>query len=266
MKILLLLLALNISLSYAQKLEFGPELGFNLIKVETQNIGDNYQIGWHTGVFSEYELKKWFGVSAGLYYTQKRHSFESSEVSQNALSLLLAQQGIDIIDGIDLNTYSQTNGRVSLNYLQLPILAVFKHKNFNLKLGGYFGYMFNTRSKTNEVKTTPFVSVVDLGALGLDAIDPSISQLLGSFLPEPTETNFSETTSKNGLSSIDFGLKSGITYQANAVGFSAYYVYGLKDYRSSLTTSSIENNSYFQFSIAYSFAKGSLNKPHFSQM
>jgi hypothetical protein len=266
MKILLLLLSLNLSLSYAQKLKFGPEIGFNLINVEDQSIGDNYQTGWHTGVFAEYELKKWFGVSAGLYYTQKRQSFESSDVSQNGLTLLLAQQGIEEFDAIDLNTYSQTNGRVALNYLQLPVLAVFKQNSFSFKLGGYFGYMFNTRSKINEVKTTPFVSVVDLGALGLDAIDPSISQLLGSFLPEPTETIFSETTNKDGLSSIDFGLKAGITYQADAVGFSTYYIYGLKDYRSSISTTSMENNSYFQFSISYSFSRGSLNKTHFSKM
>jgi hypothetical protein len=266
MKLLFLLLSLNLSLSYAQKLKFGPELGFNLINVEDQNIGDNYQTGWHTGIFAEYELKKWFGVSAGLYYTQKRQSFESSDVSQNALTLLLAEQGIEELDAIDLNTYSQTNGRVALNYLQLPVLAVFKQNSFSFKLGGYFGYMFNTRSKINEEKNTPFVSVIDINALGLDALSPTISQLVGSFLPPASETNFSETTSKSGLSSIDFGLKAGITYEANSIGFNASYVYGLKDYRSGNLTGSMKNNSYFQFSIAYYFAKGSLKKSHFSQM
>ena len=112
-------------MSYAQKLKFGPEIGFNLVNIEDQSIGDNYQTDWHTGIFAEYELKKWFGVSAGLYYTQKKPNFESSETSPNALSLLSAQQEVE---GIDLNTYTQTNGRVALNYFQLLVLAVVKMK------------------------------------------------------------------------------------------------------------------------------------------
>ena len=266
MKLLLLVLSLNLSLSYAQKLKFGPEIGFNLINVETQDIGDNYQTGWHTGGFAEYKLKNWLSVSGGIYYTQKRQSSESKETTPNALSLLLIQQGIEGLDGIDLNTYTQTNSRLTLNYLQLPLLAVFKHKNFNLKLGGYFGYMFNTRSKVRQVKNTPFTSVIDLNEIGLDAIDPSISQLVSSFLPPATETNFIESSSKTGLSSIDFGLKAGLTYQVNSIGFNTSYVYGLKDYRSSNSNEIFKNNSYVQFSISYYFGKGSLKKTHFSQM
>ena len=50
-----------------------------------------------------------------------------------------------------------------------------------MKIGGYFGYLFNARSKNKEVQNTPIMSVIDLNALDLDAIDPSISQLLSSF-------------------------------------------------------------------------------------
>jgi len=263
MKLLLILLSLNISLSYAQKLKFGPEIGFNLINIETQKIGDNYQIGWHTGVCVEYELKKWFGISTGLYYTQKKQSFQEFETIGNILTPLLASQGIE---GINLNTYSETNGRITLNNLQLPILAVIKHKNYNLKLGGYVGYLFNSRSKTNEVKNTPFVSVIDFNALNLDAIDPSISQMISLFLPPENETNFFESTSSSGLSSIDFGIKTEFTYHVNSIGFNASYVYGLTDYRSSNSNELVKNNSYFQFSVAYYFGKGTLKKEHLSKL
>jgi len=259
MKFILLLVTLNISFSYAQKLKFGPEIGFNLINVETQEIGDNFQVGWHTGAFSEYELKKWLGVSVGLYYTQKKHGFKESEIIPSSLSFLLAQQGIE---GVDLNTYSETNGRVTLNYLQLPILAIFKHKNFNLKLGGYFGYMFNTKTNRKEVKNTPFASVVDLTAL--TEIDPTLTELMGSFIPQANETNFLESTSKSGLSALDYGLKAGVTYQVNSIGFNVNYIYGLADYRSSSSTDSFKNNSYYQFSLSYYFGKGSLKKPSYS--
>jgi len=259
MKYILLLISLNISLSYAQKLKFGPEVGFNLINVETQEIGDSYQVGWHTGAFSEYELKRWLGVSVGLYYTQKKHGFKESETIPSTLSFLLAQQGIE---GIDLNTYSETNGRVTLNYLQLPLLAVFKHKNFNLKLGGYFGYMFNIRTKSIEAKNTPFASVVDLTAL--TEIDPELTELIGPFIPPANETDFSESTSKSGLSALDYGLKAGVTYQVNSIGFNANYIYGLTDYRSSNSTNSFENNSYYQFSLSYYFGKGLLKKSSYS--
>jgi|GEM_PF-1079424 len=259
MKYILLLISLNISLSYAQKFKFGPELGGNLIKVETQEIGDNYQVGWHTGVFSEYEFKKWLGVSVGLYYTQKKHSFKESEVISSSLSFLLAQQNIE---GVDLNTYSETKGRVTLNYLQLPLLAVFKHKNFKLKLGGYFGYMFNTKTNRKEVKNTPFASVIDLTTL--TAIDPTLTELIGSFIPPANETNFSESTSKSGLSTFDYGLKTGITYHVNSIGFNVNYIYGLTDYRSSSSINSFENNCYYQFSLSYYFGKGSLKKPSYN--
>ena len=258
MKLLLLFISFNLTLSYAQKLKFGPEIGFNLINVETIEIGNNFQVGWHTGAFAEYEFKKWFGVSAAVYYSQKRHSFNSSETTPNMLSLLLAEQGIE---GVDLNTYSETNGRIALNTLQLPILAMYKYKNFNFNLGGYIGYMFNTRFKAIEIKTTPFLNVIDL-----NAIDPTIGQLAGSFLPPANETNFIESTDKNGLSTLDFGLKAGISYQVNSIGFNVNYIHGLKDYRTSNSAAKIENNNYFQFSLSYIFGKGTLAKMNYSKL
>lgn len=260
MKFILFLLSLNISLSYAQKFQFGPELGFNLINVETQDIGDNFQVGWHTGGVAQYEFKSWFGVSAGLYYTQKRQAFEKSETISNVLSLALLQQGLQ---GIDLNTYSKQNGRITLNTLQVPLLAVFKHKEFNLKVGGYVGYVFNSRTKTTEIKNTPFVSTIDISTL-LGG-DPLLTGAISSFIPPANETLFTESTNNSGLSSLDFGLKAGIGYQVNSIGFNANYTYGLTDYRSS-STGSQENNSYFQFSIHYLFGKGSLKKTSYSRL
>ena len=56
-KIVLLLSAFVLSSSsIGQKIKVGPEIGMNLINVENQEIGDNFQPAWHGGGIFEYQF------------------------------------------------------------------------------------------------------------------------------------------------------------------------------------------------------------------
>jgi len=257
-RIILALILINTSLVYSQKFKIGPELGVNIIKVETNPIGDSYQLGWHTGISAQYNLKRWLGITTGLFYTQKKHAFQESETIPNLLSSLLGSQGID---GIDMNTYSETNGRVSLNYVQLPISAKYIYNNFSFSLGAYFGYMFNSRTRTNEKRNTPFISTIDINAL-----DPTGLGLATLFLPPASDEIFKESTSNSGLSSFDFGLKTGLSYQVNNLSFNISYLYGFKEYSATKSGTINGNNSYFQVSTNYFFDKFKSNKIHHSKL
>jgi len=248
MKLIFLILIANLTLNgFSQNIHLGPELGFNLIKVQTQDIGNNYQPAWHSGGSFKYDFNNWLSLKTGIYYSQKRQHFTEFDTT---LSPIVALIGGGDINGVDFNTYSQTNGRHSLNFVQLPIMASFSYKDFSINLGGYFGFMFNSRTKELKESVTPFVSTVDLSALGQGG------GIFGTLLlPPPSESIFKESSNSSGLNAIDFGLKTGLTYTLNNIDLNLSYVLGLKDYRSHISGQK-QTNSYFQFSVAYLFDLG----------
>ena len=255
MKLLFILSLFTFSTTYGQKFKFGPEIGMNVINVEQPKTGDNYQLGWHTGVLTEYSFNKNFSLKSGVYYTQKRQGFESTDTVSNFLSTLIGQLTSDV----DLNTYVETTGRHTLNYIQIPLLATYSIKRFSVSGGFYGGYLFNSRTKTLEIKTTPFVSTIDISSF-----DPT--GLVGFFLPKAYEEDFSESTSGSGLSEFDFGVKGDLGYEMDNFGLNVSYLYGFTDYRSSNVTNPKFNNSYFQFSIHYLFGITKTDKIRFSKM
>lgn len=230
----------------AQNFHIGPEIGMNMIKVETPQIGNNYQPGWHAGLNFEYDFSDWLSIKSGVFYTQKRQGYSSADTSEFALIGLL---GLGDINGIDFNTYSKTNGRHSQNFIQIPIMASFKWENFSLNIGGYIGYQFSSRTKEVKTSNTPFVSVIDLSSLDQ-------SGFLTSFLPPPSSEKYVETSNNSNLRSFDYGLKMGISYQLDDVSINAHYLLGLPDYRISQGENAKQVHQYFQLSLGYAFRFG----------
>ena len=148
-------------LSFSQNFTVGPEIGMNLIKLDKEQIGNNYQPSWHTGLAAEYNFTDWLSIKSGLFYTQKRQAFSSKDTSLFPLIALIIEGGID---GIDLNTYSETEGRYTLNFIQIPLMASFNYNGLSLFTGGYIGYQFSVRSRELEISNTPFVSIIDIAS------------------------------------------------------------------------------------------------------
>lgn len=181
MKRILFTISIFLSIfSFSQNIHLEPELGINMIKVETPQIGNNYQPGWHAGLNFEYDFNDWLSIKSGVFYTQKRQGYSSADTSEFALISLL---GLGDIQGIDFNTYTQTNGRFTQNFIQIPILARFKWEDFSLNIGGYVGYQFSSRTKELETSYTPFVSTIDLSSLDQTGF-------LGTLLPPASSETF----------------------------------------------------------------------------
>ena len=227
----------------AQKLFIGPEIGMNLIQVEEQEMGNDFQPAWYGGGAVDYKFNDWLSLRTGVYFSQSRHAYSSQDTSVIDLLGGFIDSSI-AIPGIDLNTYTSINGRQSQYYIQIPVQANFSWKNIQLFLGGYAGIMVGSKQKESTIERTPLVENLDLGALG-------IPDFITSFLPPAYDESFSESTDSEGLRAFDYGLKAGLGYQMDQFGVQASYSFGIPDYRVDSGDEDMRRNQFFQFSIRY---------------
>jgi len=239
------------STSFNQKIKIGPELGTNLIQVENQEIGNDYQPSWHGGGLFEYQFTDWFSLKSGIYFTQKRQAYQSYDTTGFALFDLFDSSFA--IPGVDLNSYITTESRQSQFYFQIPILAKFSWKGLSAYAGPYGGYMFAARRKDNKITTTPFMATVDIASLlGEIAENP----LFQAFLPAAHKEEFSESSDKTNLRKFDYGIKGGVSYEMNNLSLNCSYLLGAPDYRIDKGIDSRKRHQYFQFSVSYLFGLG----------
>lgn len=236
---------------FGQRIQVGPELGMNLIKIETSQIGKNYHPGWHFGGTFNYKFSELFSIRTGVYFTQKRQAYQSFDTTEIALLGLL---GLDsMTNGLDLNTYTDIDGRSSQNYIQMPIMADIQVGPLSCYGGVYLGYMIGSKTQEVETKRTPFTSTFNLNdVFGID----DEFDLFSSFLPPPYESNYTESSNNSFLRDFDFGLKAGIGYQLDQVEVNFAYTYGLLDYRINPNAADIQRHQYAQLSINYKFNLG----------
>jgi len=227
----------------AQKLFIGPELGMNLIQVEEQEIGNDFQPAWYGGGAVDYKFNDWISLRTGLYFSQSRHSYSSEDTSVIDFLGGLIDSSM-AIPGIDLNTYTTINGRQSQYYIQIPVQANFSWKKIQLFVGGYAGFMVGAKQKETTIERTPVVENLDFESLG-------IPEFIASFLPAAYDESFSENTESSDFRSFDYGLKAGLGYQMDQFGVQASYSFGIPDYRVDRGDEDIRRNQFFQFSIRY---------------
>ncbi|MCH2229479.1 MAG: PorT family protein [Crocinitomicaceae bacterium] len=242
MKSLITLLIITISIkASAQDLFVGPEIGINLVKIETQQIGNDYQPGIFGGATVEYNFNKALSLRTGVYYSQGRQ--QTSELDTTELNLF----GLidpSSIPGVDLNTYSETTNRYTQHYLQIPIMVNYSFKNLNIFGGGYLGVKVADKRKSKTVSTTPFMSTIDLGS-----IDPT--GFVSSFLPAANESTFDESSDNSNLNTLDYGIKAGIGYELKNFNINASYQFGIPDFRTDRGENDLQRHQFFQLSISY---------------
>jgi Outer membrane protein beta-barrel domain len=231
----------------AQKVLVGPELGLNLIMVEEQSIGDNFQLGMFGGGVFEYEINDWVSLKSGIHFSQTRQASTSSDTS--AFDFFGLLDSTFTIPGIDMNTYTKTYSRQSQGYIQIPLMVKVRWNGLNVFGGGYASFMVTSKRKNNAVSNTPFMSTLDIESLDQTGF---ISMLL----PAAHDENFSETSERENLRVFDYGLKFGLGYQWENVGFQCSYNFGIPDYRVDRGLDELERHQFFQFSLNYLFELG----------
>ena len=235
------------SISFSQRIHVGPEVGMNLLKVETTEFGRQYQPGWFAGATFEYDFFDWMSVKSGIYYSQRKQSYASKDTVPFVIF------GFDPeefgLEDADFNTYNETNGRYNEHFVELPVMANFKWQGINVGIGGYCSYLFKSRYSQVRVSRTPFMQFIDLASF-------DESGQLAALLPKPYEEFITGSSNPSILRKFDAGFKMSLGYQYKEVGFHAAYQYGMMDYRTQNIASPFTRHQYFQFSVNYLFGLG----------
>ncbi|MCH2225660.1 MAG: outer membrane beta-barrel protein, partial [Crocinitomicaceae bacterium] len=156
MKNTILFLSFFIAISgLGQKIHFGPEIGTNLVQIEKTDLGKDFQPAWYSGIAFEYDFLDWLAIKSGVYYAQKRQSYSSTDTSLSDIISFMGDLGIE---GVDLNTYTDIEGRTAQHYIEIPIMASVKVDGLSAYVGGYFGFMFAARNRETITEQTPFMS------------------------------------------------------------------------------------------------------------
>lgn len=238
----------------------GPQIGMNLVQLEAEDHGRNFHPGWYGGAAVDYQFTDWFGIQTGVFYSEKRQSYTDADTTPFTFFGLIDSSFA--IEGLDLNTYTNIEGRTAQHFFDIPLMASFNYKGLTASIGGYIGFQFNARIRQKEISNTPFIQAIDFETLinGFSGQDSSsqggfqFGELIGSFFPKGYEEKFTESTDKTNLRGFDYGLKFNIGYQPNQFGFYAGYQMGLPDYRITVPEGATkQTHHFFQFSIRYMF-------------
>ena len=157
--------------STAQDRRMGIKGGLNLSNLYVDDVDDeSARVGFHVGVYGQIISTETFAIQPELLYTTK-----GSESEWNGL--------------IDQTV------KFNLNYLELPVLAVFKRgESAEIHIGPYFSYLLGANIDTEG----------DLGG-----------------------TN--EELDRDNFKPFDFGLSGGFGLNFGAVQIGARYNYGLSE-------------------------------------
>ena len=155
--------------------KFGFKAGVNLSNLYNIEVNDNnMRVGFNVGVYGKFPVSKGVSIQPELLYTTKGAKLDYTNF-----------------------TLGQGEYRFNLNYLELPVTAVFNvAKNFNIHLGGYAAYLTN-------------VNITDVNDNG-------------------TINEIADLRS-NDFNRVDAGLVGGLGFDISNLTIGARYNYGLVD-------------------------------------
>lgn len=190
----LVILTSSVTLAQTTPRKAGIKGGFNVSNIYIDDVDDeNARLGFNAGVFGEIISSEAFGLQAELLYSTKGAKWES--------------------DGLNQET------EFHLNYLDVPVLAVFKlGESVEIHAGAYGGFLLNSSISTEG----------DLGS-GTDDLD------------------------KDNFRAFDYGLLGGIGFNFGALQVGARYNYGLQKIADSDVADAVlgnSKNSYGQVFVA----------------
>jgi hypothetical protein len=204
MKLLIVIIALTTTLESFAQIKFGVKGGLNFAKVldKTNNrtYSDDYKskIGFHLGATAEYSISEKFAIESGLLFSTKGFKMENSVPAS-----------------------------ISLNYLEVPINAIYKIELSSAKIliiaGPYLGYALsgkikasepilgdNEDSKEQKLEIGTDIKALDFGlnvGTGVEIKDITASLQYGYGLANLSFHSEIETKFKNRVLGISIGYK-----------------------------------------------------------
>jgi hypothetical protein len=137
--------------------KFGIKGGVNLTNMYVKDVSDeNMKVGFNAGFFAKLPVTRGFSIQPELLYTSKG----AKETYDNFLE-------------------GKGEYRFNLNYIELPVLAVFNvAKNFNIQAGPYISYLAAANIKDLEDDGT-IRDIKDLDAENFNRFDYGVAGGLG---------------------------------------------------------------------------------------
>lgn len=137
--------------------KFGIKGGVNLTNMYVKDVSDeNMKVGFNGGFFAKLPVTRGFSIQPELLYTSKG----AKETYDNFI-------------------LGEGEYRFNLNYIELPVLAVFNvAKNFNVHVGPYVSYLAEANIKDLEDDGT-IDEIADLDTDDFNRVDYGVAGGLG---------------------------------------------------------------------------------------
>lgn len=161
----------RVALAQDNSMRVGIKGGLNVTNLWTDEVSDdNARYGFHVGVYTQLFESDVFAIQPEVLFSTKGAKFED-----------------------DANGFEGTLD-FNMNYLDIPVLAVFKLGDAaEIHVGPYFGYLLNAKANID-------------GDIDFDE----------------------DEIDRNNFKSWDYGLSAGIGFNAGPVQIGARYNYGLQ--------------------------------------
>ena len=183
--------------------QIGPKVGMNLANCSfSYEDGDEepetkMRLAYAVGIGIDYGFSDAFSIQSGLMYTSKGYSDDLEEQAE---------------DGMEVDGYS----RCILNFIELPINAVFKMGGFQAYVGPYVAYGLGGKFKWDYTYTYMGMEESDDG-------DMKIKSMMGEIEDGDLEDD------ESAVYALDYGLNLGLGYQINNILINAGYSVGLSN-------------------------------------
>jgi hypothetical protein len=249
------------SIGFSQsRFSAGPHASMTFMPVRnTDNFGPLYQMGTNSGVFFSYDLSPRLAITAELNYHLKRQFNDRTDTSNliSDLGSTVGQviDGLQLPEGINLNTYKNQSDRHTMHYIELPVMLNVKASNFKFSVGPFVGVMVAGSTKTETNIDVPLFKIIDLSSQ-----IPFFNQLIGFIYPGYGSPVVTKTSGTSDFNKIDAGIMADVSYQMpNNLNFGLRYQQGFIDYRKNPVGDNRWNSS-IQVHVGYRFGQGKPEK------
>jgi len=187
----------------------------------------NMKLGFHIGAIVDLEVSDEFGIQTGLVFNQKGATMDLEEGLSSGQS----------VDGYD---------RITLNYLEIPILAAVKIESFQVYAGPYLAYGIGGKNDYDYTVSTE-------GGEDVTWKDEvKLKGKMGEVDPADLEAD------EGAFNALDYGVNLGVGFQTGPVLINAGYSLGLgnvnPEYKNGLDPADFKmSNSVINLSVSFFF-------------
>lgn len=216
-----------VSIQTFAQVRFGIKAGFNLANMTDKDkngtYSNDYQMkeGFHLGVTAEYSISSNFSFEPGLLYSSK--GFTKPEYKA----------------GIGGHTVDEPEIKITSNYLEIPINAIYKINLGGVKIfmnaGPYLAYAISGKLKANKIW------------FGVNEDQTERKLKIGN-------------QATDDFKALDYGLNAGAGVEIKKITVGLQYSLGLANIAPSNDISYTLNNKVISFSLSYKFGHKSDRK------